>query len=94
LARKNATSIDIADIASGFGEISALVADPTGPFLYFAARGIAAASYVDGVVGRMLKSGGPPAVLACAGAPGGHRGHGNGRLLGQHLDGTIRHAPK
>lgn len=54
----------VSDLASGFAEPSALAPEESGPFLYFAARGSAAGGYLDGIVGKVLKSGGPVTVLA------------------------------
>ncbi len=52
------------DVATGFAEPAALAPDEASPFLYFVARGTPARSYLDGMVGKVAKSGGAVTVLA------------------------------
>ncbi|MDB4935289.1 MAG: hypothetical protein JWP87_2261 [Labilithrix sp.] len=89
------TSAAVTDIASGLAEPCALAPDEVGPFLYFATRGSAAGGYLDGIVGKLLKTGGPVTVLAT-----GQARPANILLTETHLfwaneyDGTIRRLPK
>jgi hypothetical protein len=54
----------VSDVVTNVADPSAVAPDEASPFLYFVSRGSAAGSYLDGIVGKVLKTGGPVTVLA------------------------------
>lgn len=83
------------DIATGFPDPAGVAPDNTSPYVYFTSRGTAVKSYLDGMVGKVAKSGGAVTVIASdLPHPEGIIVTATHVIWANSYDGTIRRAPK